>query len=123
MSQQQQGKMPRQDQSQHEQGGYGASSHTPDELLEGGLQAKPPRLTEEEKKMNHIASERKRRDNIRAQFDRLAAIIPGCEGQARSEGLILSKAVDFSQYLIDRRYELVSQIEALGGTVREDLRE
>ncbi|KAG9714418.1 hypothetical protein KCU73_g16218, partial [Aureobasidium melanogenum] len=45
--------------------------------------ADKPRLTEQEKKNNHIASEQKRRQAIREGFDRLAEIVPGMSGQGR----------------------------------------
>ena len=58
-----------------------------------GMRKSPPRarLTEQEKKNNHIASEQKRRNAIRDGFDRLTELIPGCEGQGRSEGMVLNK--------------------------------
>jgi hypothetical protein len=57
-------------------------------------QAKP-RLTEEEKRQNHIASEKKRRDAIRAGFDSLCDIVPGMSGQGRSEAVVLGKTVTY----------------------------
>lgn len=50
-----------------------------------------PRLSEQEKKNNHIASEQKRRMAIREGFDRLTEIVPGLEGQGRSESIVLKK--------------------------------
>jgi hypothetical protein len=44
-----------------------------------------PRLTDAEKKQNHILSEQKRRQAIRMGFDRLAAMTPGMNGLGRSE--------------------------------------
>jgi len=77
------------------QSGTGAS---PTEAQTGGaglegMRKSPPRarLTEQEKKNNHIASEQKRRNAIRDGFDRLTELIPGCEGQGRSEGMVLNK--------------------------------
>ncbi|KAF1825299.1 uncharacterized protein K489DRAFT_299442, partial [Dissoconium aciculare CBS 342.82] len=60
----------------------------------GNQQAKP-RLTEEEKRQNHIASEKKRRDAIRAGFDSLCDIVPTMKGQGRSEAVVLGKTVEF----------------------------
>ncbi|KAK7606937.1 hypothetical protein JOL62DRAFT_489644, partial [Phyllosticta paracitricarpa] len=54
-----------------------------------------PRLTEEEKKNNHIASEQKRRQAIRQGFDQLASIVPGMEGQGRSEAVVLEATVKY----------------------------
>lgn len=53
-----------------------------------------PRLTDAEKKQNHILSEQKRRQAIRMGFDRLAAMTPGMNGLGRSEATVLSHAVD-----------------------------
>jgi heteromeric Ino2p/Ino4p transcription factor len=50
------------------------------------------RLTEAEKKQNHIISEQKRRQAIRQGFDRLATITPGCDGLGRSEAHVLNAA-------------------------------
>ncbi|CAG8660496.1 360_t:CDS:2 [Cetraspora pellucida] len=48
-------------------------------------------LTEAEKKANHIASEQKRRQNIRLGFDQLVEIVPTLSQCHRSEALILQK--------------------------------
>jgi len=81
-----------------------------------------PRLTEEEKKQNHIASEQKRRQAIREGFDRLTELVPGLEGQGRSEGLVLKKTVDFMREKIEERRVIVEQIEAKGGEVDDELK-
>lgn len=52
-----------------------------------------PRLTDAEKKQNHIISEQKRRQAIRQGFDRLAAMTPGMSGMGRSEAAVLNAAV------------------------------
>ncbi|KAH8159437.1 hypothetical protein CIB48_g8807 [Xylaria polymorpha] len=81
-----------------------------------------PRLTEEEKKQNHIASEQKRREAIRAGFDRLCELVPGLEGQGRSEGVVLKRTVDYMKVQLIRRRELVMAAEARGEFVSEELR-
>lgn len=48
-------------------------------------------LTDAEKKANHIASEQKRRQNIRIGFDSLVEIVPTLSECQRSEALILQK--------------------------------
>lgn len=50
------------------------------------------RLTDAEKKQNHILSEQKRRQAIRMGFDRLATITPGMDGMGRSEANVLAQA-------------------------------
>lgn len=73
--------------------------------MEDGLDDKP-RLSEHEKKANHIASEQKRRQAIRDGFDRLTDLVPGLEGQGRSESVVLKKTVDFMREQLAERIEL-----------------
>ncbi|KAL3481991.1 Maf-like protein-domain-containing protein [Aspergillus californicus] len=81
----------------------------------GGGERDKPRLTEQEKKSNHIASEQKRRAAIREGFDRLTVLVPGLEGQGRSESIVLKKTVDFMHLQIQERNELIAEIERRGG--------
>ncbi|KAK0391954.1 hypothetical protein NLU13_1452 [Sarocladium strictum] len=85
-------------------------------------QEEKPRLTEEEKKQNHIASEQKRRQAIREGFDRLTELVPGLEGQGRSEGLVLKRTVEFMREQIAERQNLVERVEGAGGDVDEKLK-
>jgi len=73
-----------------------------------------PRLTEQEKKNNHIASEQKRRQAIREGFDRLAALVPGMEGQGRSESLVLNATIEHMKVQIAEHRELVDRMKAAG---------
>lgn len=57
--------------------------------------AEKPRLTEEEKKQNHIQSEQKRRQAIREGFDQLCTIVPGMANQGRSEAVVMSATLDY----------------------------
>lgn len=82
-----------------------------------------PRLTEEEKKQNHIASEQKRREAIRAGFDRLCDLVPGLEGQGRSEGIVLKRTVAYIREELAKRRDLVLAAEARGEHVPDELRE
>lgn len=81
-----------------------------------------PRLTEQEKKNNHIASEQKRRAAIREGFDRLTELVPGLTGQGRSEGMVLRKTVDFIHVKLQERQELIEEIEKRGGKVDDRIR-
>ncbi|KAL0090031.1 hypothetical protein J3Q64DRAFT_1728004 [Phycomyces blakesleeanus] len=92
----------------------------------GGRGRKPPHelLTEDQKKANHIASEQKRRANIRVGFDQLVDIVPTLSHCHRSESLILQKSADYIRQLIevknglrDRARELQT---ALGEAPDED---
>lgn len=73
-----------------------------------------PRLTEQEKKNNHIASEQKRRQAIREGFDEIADIVPGLKGQGRSEALVLEGATNHIRRLLAERYQLVMEIKEQG---------
>lgn len=94
-----------------------------------------PRLSEHEKKANHIASgtsrvsavltsskaranslrvEQKRRQAIREGFDRLTELVPGLEGQGRSESIVLNKTVSFMRAQLEERAQLVARIERMG---------
>jgi heteromeric Ino2p/Ino4p transcription factor len=73
-----------------------------------------PRLTERQKKENHIRSEQKRREAIREGFDRLAAIVPGMEGQGRSEAVVLEATLQHMREQIAKRKELIADGRAKG---------
>jgi hypothetical protein len=81
-----------------------------------------PRLTEQEKKHNHIASEQKRRAAIREGFDRLTELVPGLEGQGRSESVVLQKTLEFMRLQVQERRELIAEIERVGGRVDDHYR-
>ncbi|KAJ2658844.1 Transcription factor [Coemansia sp. RSA 1200] len=68
-------------------------------------------LTEEEKKANHIASEQKRRQNIRVGYDQLIQIVPTLTPSQRSEALILQKTVEYIKYLLMEREILDGQLK------------
>ncbi|KAF3932857.1 hypothetical protein ABW19_dt0210107 [Dactylella cylindrospora] len=86
-----------------------------------GKRPERPRLTEEEKKNNHIASEQKRRMAIRDGFDRLTELVPGIEGQGRSESIVLRKTVDHMRQVIEERRNLIQRVQELGGEVPPEL--
>lgn len=73
-----------------------------------------PRLTDEQKKKNHIESEKKRREAIRKGFEDLSKIVPGCSGQARSESVVLQKTVKYLQDILDKKDELKEQALSQG---------
>lgn len=81
-----------------------------------------PRLTDAQKKKNHVKSENKRRENIREQYELLARLVPGMAGNAKSEHLLLGGAVDWALELMKERKRMVEEIEARGGVVDDDLK-
>ena len=68
-------------------------------------------------------AEHKRRQNIRDGFDRLCEIVPGLEGQGRSEGLVLKQTIAYMREQIRERREMIEQLEAAGETVDPKLKE
>lgn len=81
--------------------------------LQGDLSDKP-RLSAQEKKDNHIASEKKRRQAIREGFDRLSELVPGMSGRGRSEADVLEATVQYMQEQLDKKESLRRQAKALG---------
>lgn len=70
-----------------------------------------------------ITAEQKRRQAIREGFDRLTELVPGLEGQGRSEGLVLKRTVDYMRQQLDEREAMIGQIEGAGGQVDPKLKE
>ncbi|EKG18201.1 hypothetical protein MPH_04590 [Macrophomina phaseolina MS6] len=89
-------------------------STSPPVTAKSAGQPEKPRLTEEEKKNNHIASEQKRRQAIRQGFDRLASIVPGMEGQGRSEAIVLDATVKYMREQYAEQQRLVDAARAKG---------
>ncbi|KXL42751.1 hypothetical protein M433DRAFT_349970 [Acidomyces richmondensis BFW] len=77
------------------------------------------RLTEAQKKQNHIVSEQKRREAIRAGFDQLASLVPGMAGQGRSEAVVLQATVEYMRQVVGKKQELVARAKAKGWTDRQ----
>lgn len=73
-----------------------------------------PRLTAEQKKQNHIESERKRREAIRNGFQKLSDKVPNCKGQARSEGIVLANTVKYINDLQARKEDLRKEAQKKG---------
>ena len=65
----------------------------------------------------HTFPEQKRRQAIREGFDKLTEIVPGLQGQARSEGLVLKGTVEFMREKLAERRELIARIEQRGEEV------
>ncbi|GJJ78891.1 hypothetical protein EMPS_11250 [Entomortierella parvispora] len=84
-----------------------------------GKKAPHELLTDAEKKANHIASEQKRRQNIRVGFDCLVEIVPTLSECHRSEALILQKSVDYIHRLLSQKNELESKVRYLQANLGE----
>ncbi|KAK9766631.1 Transcription factor, variant 3 [Basidiobolus ranarum] len=92
----------------------GEPSNTEDtKALGRGKKAAQELLTEEEKKANHIASEQKRRQNIRVGFEQLVDIVPTLSQCHRSESAILQKSVEYIKQLLSQKQELKQRVKEL----------
>lgn len=83
--------------------------------------ADKPRLSDAEKKQNHIVSEQKRRQAIREGFDRLAEIVPGMEGQGRSEAVVLQATVDHLRAELEKKGHFKTRAMEERGITEEQL--
>lgn len=70
-------------------------------------------LTEEEKRANHIQSEQKRRNTIRAGFRDLTDLVPTLKNVNNSKSTILFKAVEYIRYLERRNRGLRDKVGGL----------
>ncbi|KAI7902113.1 uncharacterized protein BX663DRAFT_486918 [Cokeromyces recurvatus] len=70
-------------------------------------------LSEDQKRANHIASEQKRRANIRIGFEKLVEIVPTLSSGHRSEALILQKSIDHLKQLADLKTTLKAKAREL----------
>lgn len=78
-------------------------------------------LTESEKKANHIASEQRRRQNIRTGFDSLCEIVPTLTQSHRSEALILQKSIEHIKDLVMSKNQIKERIRYLREMLGEPL--
>lgn len=85
--------------------------------------SRKPRLTEAEKKANHVTSEQKRRQKIRDAYLRISRIVPGAEGKERSEEALLRLYLAYVRHLKEQRELLIGLVESQGGFVEDELRQ
>lgn len=76
--------------------------------------AQKQRLSAEQKKQNHIESERKRREAIRTGFEKLSEIVPDSKGKASSEGVVLGNALNHIKTLQAKKEELRKEAHSHG---------
>ncbi|ORX46055.1 hypothetical protein DM01DRAFT_1386327 [Hesseltinella vesiculosa] len=94
----------------------GASSPLPTPPKKGSGRGRKPAhelLSEDQKKANHIASEQKRRANIRIGFDQLVDIVPSLNDAQRSESMILHKSADYIRQLVGTKNTLRDRVREL----------
>ncbi|KAF2211751.1 hypothetical protein CERZMDRAFT_11682, partial [Cercospora zeae-maydis SCOH1-5] len=91
----------------------------PSETPSSPINSAKSRLTEEQKKRNHIESEKKRREAIRNGFDRLSTIVPGMQGQARSEAIVLAATVDHMRAMLKQKEQIYAAAMAKGWSTEQ----
>ncbi|KNC84759.1 hypothetical protein SARC_03030 [Sphaeroforma arctica JP610] len=70
----------------------------------------------------HLASEKKRRHNLKDAFDELKQTIPQCRNFPQSKSSkesVLRKAVDYISYLVRQRAQMTAEIQALRAQVKD----
>ena len=79
-------------------------------------------LTEEQKKAHHIALEKKRRENIRLEFDKIVLLTPTLsELENRLELNILTKSADYICDLKQENHRLIELCRSKGIPVPPEL--
>ncbi|KAL8722167.1 MAG: hypothetical protein Q9225_001311 [Loekoesia sp. 1 TL-2023] len=88
-------------------------------------EATPPaknRLTEEQRKRNHIKSETARRTALRAEFTEMIKLLPEVDEDAyRNEGFTLGKFMEYAKEKLAKRKALIKELESRGMDVEKDL--
>ena len=83
---------------------------------------KPKRLTDHQVRVNHVTSEKKRREMIRSIYDDLVRLVPGLEvTENRSELIIYLKTMAYLKWLYSKNKKLRQRIKVHGGISEQDL--
>ena len=85
------------------------SDHEPSTSSSRKKKASKPRLTATQKNTNHKDAENKRRNAIRERFTDLSTMVPGTQGQERSEQVMLQRTGEF----LKRQINELRQLEAM----------
>lgn len=76
------------------------------------------KLTDGQIRINHVSSEKKRRELERAIFDELVVVVPDLQPQeSRSELIIYLKSLSYLSWLYERNEKLRNQIIAKHGAI------
>lgn len=79
----------------------------------GDLKSPRENLSEEQKKLNHINSEQRRRDAIRDAFDNLLSIVPSLRSESASRAIRVDHAIRWLEELLDGNEELKRRLSAI----------
>ncbi|KAL9600788.1 MAG: hypothetical protein Q9219_002926 [cf. Caloplaca sp. 3 TL-2023] len=90
--------------------------------MQDGKRSTKKRLTDEERRVNHIISETNRRATLRDAFVDMIQHLPDVEEDAHCRpGYVLKKFMEHAQKQLDKRKELIRQLEAKGVDVEKEL--
>eukprot|EP01135_Chromosphaera_perkinsii_P004920 Nk52_evm25s304 gene=Nk52_evmTU25s304 len=73
------------------------------------------------RKKAHLASEKKRRTNLKDAFEELKMLVPSCRNfpqHKNSKESILRKAINYIKFLVKQQYLLVEEIQSLKATIK-----
>lgn len=83
---------------------------------------KSKRLTDHQVRINHVTSEKKRREMIRSIYDDLVGLVPGLKTtENRSELIIYLKTMAYLKWLYLKNKRLREQIRAYGNVSEQEL--
>lgn len=69
------------------------------------------KLSEKQVRINHINSEKRRRQNVRSVYDNLVKTVPGLtQDESRSELIIYLKTINYLKWLYERNASLRLQL-------------
>ena len=72
---------------------------------------KVKRLSEDQIRINHVSSEKKRRELVRAIYDELVTLVPGLQkNENRSELIIYQKTINYLSWLYEKNGALREQL-------------
>ena len=101
---------------------YFVASGSPVSGNEVAYGSEKQRLTEKQKKENHIRSEKKRRFNVRTGMIELARIMPGSENDFKSEIKMFNAYDSYVAELVKEREMLIRELESKGVAVEDALK-
>lgn len=83
---------------------------------------KSKRLTDHQVRINHVTSEKKRREMIRSIYDDLVGLVPGLKTtENRSELIIYLKTMAYLKWLYSKNKRLREKIKTYGTTLEQEL--
>lgn len=80
------------------------------------------KLSDHQVRVNHVSSEKRRREMIRATYDDLVQMVPGLElTESRSELIIYLKTMSYLRWLYTKNKKLRDQLQSQGTISEQEL--